>query len=70
MVENKKELVRKFSHHPTPVLHGLIGSLLEDSPTGCVLLGQRNIDQVTKASELGGIISKEDARWVKGIYKT
>ena len=37
MVENKKELVRNFSHHPNPVLHGLIGSLLEDSPTGCVL---------------------------------
>ena len=70
LLENRTKLEDKFKEHPQPVMHGLIAPLLEDAPTGCVLLGQRNIDQVTKASELGGIISKEDAMWVKGIYKT
>ena len=70
LLENRTKLEDRFKEHPQPVMHGLIAPLLEDAPTGCVLLGQRNIDQVTKASELGGIISKEDAMWVKGIYKT
>ena len=70
LLENRTKLEDRFKGHPQPVMHGLIAPLLEDAPTGCVLLGQRNIDQVTKASELGGIISKEDAMWVKGIYKT
>ena len=50
-------------------MHGLIAPLLEDAPTGCVLLGQRNEDQVIKASQIGKSISKEDADWVKSIYK-
>ena len=70
LLENRAKLEDRFKGHPQPVMHGLIAPLLEDAPTGCVLLGQRNIDQVIRASELGGIISKEDARWVKGIYKT
>ena len=69
LLENRTKLEDRFKEHPQPVMHGLIAPLLEDAPTGCVLLGQRNIDQVIRASELGGIISKEDARWVKGIYK-
>ena len=70
LLENRTKLENRFKEHSQPVMHGLIAPLLEDAPTGCVLLGQRNIDQVIKASELGGIISKEDAIWVKGIYKT
>ena len=69
LLENRTKLEDRFKEHPQPVMHGLIAPLLEDAPTGCVLLGQRNIDQVIRASELGGIISKEDARWVRGIYK-
>ena len=69
MLENKKKLVRKFSYHPNPVLHGLIGPLLEDSPTGCVLLGQRNTKQVEVAKTLGDALSKEDSDWVKDLYR-
>ena len=50
-------------------MHGLIAPLLQDAPTGCVLLGQRNEDQVLRASQLGGSISNEDAEWVKKLYK-
>jgi hypothetical protein len=37
--------------------------------TGCVLLGQRNVQQVEAASLLGNGLSKEDAQWVKALYK-
>ena len=69
LLENKSKLESKFHNHLQPVMHGLIAPLLQDAPTGCVLLGQRNEEQVLRASELGESISKEDARWVKKLYK-
>ena len=68
LLENKLALEKKFSKHSQPVMHGLIAPLLDDAPTGCVLLGQRNEDQVVKASQLGERISSEDAEWVKKLY--
>ena len=49
-------------------MRGIIDSLLLDSPSGCVLLGQRNIEQVKIATTLGGVLSKEDVDWVKSLY--
>ena len=69
LLTNKEKLSDRFSNHSQPVMHGLISPILEDAPTGCVLLGQRNEEQVNKASQLGGVISKEDAEWVKKLYK-
>jgi len=69
LLENRFKLEDRFQKYSQPVMHGLIAPLLEDAPTGCVLLGQRNEDQVIKASQLGKSISKEDADWVKSIYK-
>ena len=69
LLMNKEKLSDRFSNHSQPVMHGLISPILEDAPTGCVLLGQRNEEQVVKASQLGGFISKEDAEWVKKLYK-
>ena len=69
LLENKSKLESKFHNHLQPVMHGLIAPLLQDAPTGCVLLGQRNEEQVLRASELGESISKEDAEWVKELYK-
>ena len=66
---NKAILEEKFKDHPQPVLHGLLGTILEDSPTGCVLLGQRNVEQVIAAAELGESLSNQDADWVKDLYK-
>ena len=68
LLENKSKLESKFHNHLQPVMHGLIAPLLQDAPTGCVLLGQRNEEQVLRASELGESISKEDAEWVKELY--
>ncbi len=65
---NKQKLEEKFPDHPQPVLHGLLGTLLADSPTGCVLLGQRDVNQVKAAAELGEILTDKNAVWVKKLY--
>ena len=67
--DNKVELETKFANHSQPVLHGLLGALLTDSPTGCVLLGQRDVNQVNAAAELGEVLTDTDADWVKKLYK-
>ena len=66
---NCEKLEKKFLHHENPIMHGIVNALFFDSPTGCVLLGQRNIKQVETASSLGEILSKEDTSWVKSLYK-
>ena len=69
MKHNKSELDSKFSNHLEPVMHGLVDALLTDSPTGCVLLGQRNTKQVESAASLGLALSVEEASWVKKLYQ-
>ena len=66
---NCEKLEKKFSHYENPIMHGIVNALFFDSPTGCVLLGQRNIKQVETASSLGEILSEEDTNWVKLLYK-
>ena len=68
MLVNKTLLEKRFSNHPNPVLHGLVDSLLFDVPTGCALLGQRNVQQVQAAATLGKLLTAEDAEWVKALY--
>ena len=66
---NCEKLEKKFFHYENPIMHGIVNALFFDSPTGCVLLGQRNIKQVETASSLGEILSEEDTNWVKSLYK-
>ena len=66
---NKTKLENQFSDHSQPVMHGLVDALLTDAPTGCVLLGQRNEDQVKVAAQLGEPLSNEDAQWVQDLYR-
>ena len=66
---NKLKLEEKYSEQPQPVLHGLLGALLADSPAGCVLLGQRDVNQVKAAAELGEALTDKDATWVKKLYE-
>ncbi|HEU5161534.1 MAG TPA: aldo/keto reductase, partial [Thermoanaerobaculia bacterium] len=58
----------RFKGHPEPVLHGVLGALLADAPTGTVLLGQRNVKQVEAAARVGEALSQSDAEWVKQVY--
>ena len=69
MQSNKKKLEARFLDHPQPVMHGLVDALLSDAPTGCVLLGQRNVNQVAAAAKLGKTLSNEDAEWVQRLYR-
>ncbi len=69
MRRNKEQLEKRFSYHENPVMYGIINALFDDSPTGCVLLGQRNIRQVHVASTLGNVLPKKDSDWVKSLYK-
>ena len=69
MKQNKTLLEKRFSSHTQPVLFGVIDALFNDSPSGCVLLGQRNNDQVVTAASLGEIISDRDSLWVKSLYQ-
>ncbi len=66
---NCDELKKKFSHHEHPIMYGVVNSLFFDSPTGCVLLGQRNVNQVNIASSLGDILSEQETNWVKSLFK-
>ena len=67
--ENKTLLETRFSYHPNPVMHGIVDSLLTDTQTGCVLLGQRNISQANVAATLGQKMSDTDSDWVKSLYR-
>ena len=64
-----EKLKERFSHHKSPIMYGVVNALFFDSPTGCALLGQRNVSQVKTASLLGQLLSEEDSNWVKSLYK-
>jgi len=59
----------KFGDAPEPVLHAVVGALLTDNPTACVLLGQRNPRQVEAAAAAGMALSEEEAEWVRQQYR-
>ena len=70
MKENKKSIEERFSNtNSDPILHALLGAILYDNPTACVLLGQRNEQQASVAGKLGHILSEKDAEWVLSLYK-
>jgi aryl-alcohol dehydrogenase-like predicted oxidoreductase len=52
-----------------PVLRAVTGALLVDNPTACVLLGQRNPKQVEAAAGAGEALTREEAAWVRGLYR-
>ena len=69
MRENADRLNERYSDHPYPVMRGVIDTLISDSKNSCVLLGQRNTDQVHVAKTLGESMTSEDVNWVKELYR-
>lgn len=64
------EAMRKhFDGHSEPVLHAVIGALLTGNETACVLLGQRNEQQVRAASAVGEPLSPDEAAWVRRVFR-
>jgi aryl-alcohol dehydrogenase-like predicted oxidoreductase len=60
----------RFASREEPVLHAVVGALLTDNPTACVLLGQRNARQVAAAAAVGEALSSDDAQWVRTQYRS
>lgn len=69
MKRARRSVEARWPSLPQPVLHALVGALLADAPTGCVLLGQRNPSQVASAAAVGEPLSADDASWVRRIYR-
>lgn len=69
MQHARDEMKRHFPNEPEPVLHAVIGALLTDNPTATVLLGQRNAKQAEAAARVGEALSREDAEWVRRVYR-
>lgn len=61
-------LRERFSDHAQPILHALLGAILDDAPTGCAIVGLRNPDQVHAASQVGELLDSETRAWVRGLY--
>lgn len=59
----------RFKSHAEPVLHAVVGALLTNNETACVLLGQRNAKQVAAAASIGEALNAEDAAWVRAAYR-
>ena len=67
---NRKKVEEKFSRlGDNRIMHGLLGSILFDNPTGCALLGQRNESQAAVAGELSERLTKEEASWIFSLYR-
>lgn len=68
LISCRKQVEQKFSHLAQPVLTALLGSLLSDTTTGCVLLGMRSPTHVQAALAAGQEISPEEASWIRTLY--
>lgn len=68
--KNAELLKNKFNEHSNPVMHGVIDALASDSTNSCVLLGQRNENQVEIATSLGQLIEKKNVNWIKDLYQS
>ena len=69
MGRNANLLREKFPDHPNPVLRGVIDILHSDSDNSCVLLGQRNVNQVNVAASLGELLSEDEINSVRVLYR-
>ncbi len=66
----REEVTARFGARTSqPVLMALVGALLADAPTACVLLGMRNPGQVEAAAALGDLLTAEEAEWVRALYR-
>lgn len=59
----------RFSGHPEPVLHALLGAILDDAPSACAIVGLRNPEQVRAAAQVGDALGAEDRDWVRSVFE-
>jgi len=67
--QRAEKLQERFGQKTSAVIRGLTGTLLEDAPTSCALVGLRNVKQVEMAQEAAEALTSEEAAWVRDLYK-
>ncbi len=65
----RREMEKRFADHEEPVLYGLIGALLADSPNATALIGQHRPAHVVAAAKAGDNVSPENSLWVRRLYQ-
>jgi len=65
----RREMAKRFPDESEPTLHGLIGTILSDTPTGCALVGQHRPEHVEGAATAGETLDEADSRWVRRLYR-
>ncbi len=68
--ECRSRLLSRFEGRPEPVLHALVGALLADAGSGCVLVGVRNPAQAEEAASAGEPLPAADLAWVRDLYRS
>jgi myo-inositol catabolism protein IolS len=69
LTANAAALRDRFGDTPETVLGALCAAVLDDAPTACALLGQRNPAQVEAAARASQLrLSPDDLAWVRGLY--
>ncbi|MCB9730813.1 MAG: aldo/keto reductase [Deltaproteobacteria bacterium] len=67
-LRDHRDAVAALVDGPEPVLRGLVGALLTESPSACVLLGQRNPAQVAAAAAAAAPLEPQLARRIWELY--
>ena len=62
-------LREQFPTQSEPILHGLVGALLTDAPTGSALVGLRSAEQVQAAATVGEALSSSERDTVFALYR-
>jgi aryl-alcohol dehydrogenase-like predicted oxidoreductase len=65
----RAELEKRFADQPEPVLHGLLGAVLSDSPTGIALVGQRSREHARSSAQAGEYLDSASLQWVRQLYR-
>ena len=65
----RAEVEARFAGEPQPVLRAVLGVLLADAPTGCVLVGMRDPRQAEAAAAAGEPLDADEAAWVRRLYR-
>ena len=68
MRQRARQIQERLGQGIPPVIRALTGTLLEDAPTACALVGLRNVRQVEMAVEASESLSAADAAWVRELY--
>lgn len=65
----RAELERRFASEAEPVLHGLLGAVLSDAPTGVALVGQRSKAHVRSSVLAGDHLDPASLQWIRQLYR-